>query len=85
MGLAIGDAYGAGFKFKDEVFVRERNTLTQYYDHKLGMVSDLYTDDTQMSLALYELLLPEEAWSPENIAEYFVRSYTWGAPGIGKL
>lgn len=73
--LAIGDAYGAGFEFKDEQFVRAHNDLTRYYPHELNNETGVYTDDTQMSIALAELLLSGDSWNHENVASAFVRCY----------
>jgi ADP-ribosylglycohydrolase len=71
--IAIGDAYGSGFEFVDPKIVEKNNTLERYYAHP---TSDLeggqYTDDTQMSLAIAELLIDESEWTPELIAQKFV-------------
>ncbi|MET7773123.1 ADP-ribosylglycohydrolase family protein [Nocardia sp. NPDC005366] len=75
--LAIGDAYGAGFEYADPAFIAERNTLAGYVQHPthLGIRPGAYTDDTQMTLAIAELLVSGESWSREQLAEYFVRAY----------
>lgn len=56
--IAIADAYGMGFEFIDQKIVNEENNLDNYRHH--GFHSELwpgqYTDDTQMSIALYEYL-----------------------------
>lgn len=63
-GIFIGDAYGAGFEFKNSMLVH--NDGQQYYNHPTHMASDgsenslragQYTDDTQMSIAVAETLL----------------------------
>jgi ADP-ribosylglycohydrolase len=73
---AIGDAYGAGFEFAWRTKIRNKNNLTQYeahpnYRHMCGM----YTDDTQMSIALAELILSGKEWTPFNIASAFVEAF----------
>lgn len=58
---AIGDAYGAGFEFRDLDFIFQNNDLTQY--HKHGLYTEIYkryTDDTQMAIAISELLLEDD-------------------------
>jgi ADP-ribosylglycohydrolase len=70
---AIGDAYGAGFEFRDMDFIRENNHLQAYFRHGLyESIFKTYTDDTQMALAIAELVLEEKNWTPEKIADKFV-------------
>lgn len=74
--IAIGDAYGAGFEFVDEDIIERENTLEKYYGSRIDdLKAGQYTDDTQMSLAIVELMLSEEEWSKENIARYFIHAF----------
>lgn len=75
--LAIGDAYGAGFEYSPAEFVAEHNTLAGYVQRpgRFGITPGQYTDDTQMTLAIAELLLADEAWTSENLADRFVAAY----------
>ena len=70
--LAIGDAYGAGFEYASEM--NQYNDLSKYVQHprhlKLG--PGMYTDDTQMSIAIAELIVSGDEWTPLNIANRFV-------------
>ncbi len=72
--LAIGDAYGAGFEYADKKFIQEKNTLQGYVQHPRhkDIQPGRYTDDTQMSIAIAELLIEKKEWTPKNIAEKFV-------------
>lgn len=79
--IAIGDAYGAGFEFKNSMLVN--NKLDVYYSHPTHMASDgsgdslkpgQYTDDTQMSIAVSEVLLGDD-WSKEAFANSFVNCF----------
>jgi len=73
---AIGDAYGAGFEFRKEEFIKANNTLTAYHSH--GLYTEIYkkyTDDTQMAIAIAELLLEEEDWTQEKVADKFVEVF----------
>lgn len=73
--LAIGDAYGAGFEYAPEM--TKYNDLSRYVQHPrhLGTLPGMYTDDTQMSLAIAEALIDEEPWRPLNLATRFVQVY----------
>ncbi len=73
--LAIGDAYGAGFEFSPREKIRKYNNLTAYQRHEKGIPPGRYTDDTQMSLALAELLIEGVEWTRENIADAFVNCF----------
>ncbi len=56
--LAIGDAYGAGFEFRNPLYVRAFNRLDRYRRPALTLGrGGRYTDDTQMTLAVGEALL----------------------------
>jgi len=74
--LAIGDAYGAGFEYVERKDVHPNNDLS-YHQHPkhLGTKPGMYTDDTQMSLAIAELILEEQSWTPLNIANKFVEVF----------
>jgi ADP-ribosylglycohydrolase len=74
--MAIGDAYGAGFEYRGNKYVAEHNDLSRYHPHGLGdLEPGCYTDDTQMSIALSELMLSNEAWTIDNIAKRFFTTY----------
>jgi ADP-ribosyl-[dinitrogen reductase] hydrolase len=73
--IAIGDAYGAGFEFSGREKIRAYNTLTAYVPHELGIAAGCYTDDTQMSVAISEVLLSQEAMSSDVFADAYVRCY----------
>ncbi len=70
---AIGDAYGAGFEFQTLDFILKNNNLRQYHAH--GHYKEIYkryTDDTQMAIAIAELLLETEDWNEIKVADKFV-------------
>ncbi len=80
LGIAIGDTFGAGYEFVrnyDRDKLQEIN-IAEYrahpspnYKHKKGR----YTDDTQMSIAVAELLISGQEFNLENLADFFVRCY----------
>ena len=73
---AIGDAYGAGFEFVDEHIVRQENTLQCYRQHQkhLSVLPGMYTDDTQMGIAVAECLL-QDCFTEEGLANAFVSAF----------
>ena len=73
---AIGDAYGAGFEFASFDVIRSKNNLSQYIPHPIfPEVYKKYTDDTQMALAISELIISNKEWTKLNIAEKFVEVF----------
>ncbi|MDX8149933.1 ADP-ribosylglycohydrolase family protein [Lentzea sp. BCCO 10_0061] len=75
--LAIGDAYGAGFEYADPDFVAAHNTVRGYVQNPglSGLHPGRYTDDTQMTIAVAEMLLSGASWTQTNLAEQFVRTF----------
>ena len=77
--IAIGDAYGAGFEFAPQEEVDQFNTVTEYRRHHLGgdtaLPAGCYTDDTQMSIALSEVLFQGGPYTRESFAEAFVSAF----------
>lgn len=78
---AVGDAYGAGFEFNQSAYEANKNDLSDYVRHMghPGLLPGMYTDDTQMSIALAELLLATTAngwdWNPFQIADAFLAAF----------
>lgn len=74
--LAIGDAYGAGFEYVEREIIHRYNNLN-YRQHPkhLGTKPGMYTDDTQMSLGITELILENKDWTDLNIANKFVEVF----------
>ncbi|GLQ98217.1 ADP-ribosylglycohydrolase family protein [Dyella mobilis] len=73
--IAIGDAYGAGFEFAPREKIERFNTLMRFVPHETGIAAGHYTDDTQMSIAVCEVLLSGGPASSDEFAEAFVRCY----------
>ncbi|MCI0711729.1 MAG: ADP-ribosylglycohydrolase family protein [Chloroflexi bacterium] len=70
--LAVGDAYGAGFEYASENL--HHNDLSRYVAHPRHheICPGCYTDDTQMTLAVAELIEEGVEWTSLNIADKFV-------------
>ena len=73
---AIGDSYGFCFEFVDPKFVARNNDLS-YHQHPefSDVLPGVYSDDTQMQLALAELIVSGSDWSPIIVANHFVEVY----------
>lgn len=73
--LAVGDAYGAGFEYATEM-IEPHNDLSRYIQHpRHNILPGCYTDDTQMTLAIAELIIKGQDWTPFNIASKFVEVF----------
>jgi len=74
--LAIGDAYGAGFEFAPREIIKKHNNLSEYISHqKHKLIPGSYTDDTQMNIAIAEMLIEGKEWTPLNLADRFVEVF----------
>ena len=74
--LAVGDAYGAGFEYVNRSYITQFNDLSQYVKHpRHRIMPGCYTDDTQMSLAIAEMLVNGVPWTPINLATHFVDAF----------
>lgn len=75
---AIGDAYGFGFEYADVNL--PLNDLTRYVQHPTygleeGITPGRYTDDTQMSIAVAEMLVNREFMNEYTLAHKFVETF----------
>ncbi|MBB6050623.1 ADP-ribosylglycohydrolase family protein [Armatimonas rosea] len=74
LSIAVGDAYGAGFEFESpEVVARENDG--RHYRKRAGFTPGHYTDDTQMTLAIWEAVRLGEPFTPRYLADRFVFVY----------
>lgn len=72
---AIGDAFGAGYEYTGRVpRAKIKLVYVQHPTHR-STLPGMYTDDTQMSLALAELLVEGRAWNAYNLAAKFVEVF----------
>jgi len=76
---AIFDGYGFGFEYADPKFVAKRNNLRTFQSHpKWKTKPGTYSDDTQMQVALAELMLRQplpSTWSLGDIAQSFLSTF----------
>lgn len=78
--IALGDAYGAAFEWAPVEFVKEHNDglhyATRTSKHGSVMGGGVYTDDTQMTLAVAETILSRPAeYRPAIFAASFLNAY----------
>lgn len=74
--LAIGDAYGAGFEYAPLDFIKTHNNLFTYVKHpRHKLIPGSYTDDTQMSIAITEMIVSQQLWTRQNLADKFVEAF----------
>ena len=77
LGIAIGDAFGAGYENLQRSIVKRFFFSNRYGKNPLFELHTpgTYTDDTQASLAVAELLFSGEKFSHENLARYLYCAY----------
>lgn len=75
LGIAVGDAFGAAFEGKYRKKVAKKFQLEYYRPGGRGWKKGKYTDDTQMSIAVSELILSQKEFSKYNLAEQFLYVY----------
>ncbi len=73
--IAVGDAYGACFEWIERWIIIPENKL-QYKAVAASVIKPgCYTDDTQMTLAITELMLEDAEFTPHNLARKFVECF----------
>lgn len=75
--IAQGDAYGAGFEYVDRSNHAHwaLHRVDAYVRHPTHRCCSVYTDDTQMSIAVAEVLLAGPPFTREAFADAFVRCF----------
>lgn len=73
--IAIFDSYAYGFEYAYPSGHRQ-NDLRCYYSHpKWRQIPGQYSDDTEMSIAVAELLVEQQEWTPLNVASKFIEVF----------
>jgi len=77
--MALFDAYAEGFEYVQPAFIDKHHKLTGYVQHPkwVNMKPGSYTDDTQMALAIAELMLRKDPakWTAYDVAETFTFTF----------
>ena len=73
---AIGDAFGAGYEYVKHkgLYDVDKLSYVQHPRHR-DTTPGMYTDDTQMSIAIAELLVSGDDFNAYNVADYFVTCF----------
>jgi len=73
---AIGDAYGVAFEVSaSKEQIRNFNNLEYVRVHPSLIKKGEYTDDTQMMIANAEMILSDEPWTRESVANHFAEAF----------
>jgi len=90
LGIAIGDAYGAGLEFQDRNWIRTNVDFTKFINKRTDInvpekaifTIDYkewdYTDDTEMTIAVAKALMSGEEFSDDLLVKYFTDEYLLG-------
>ena len=92
LGIAIGDAYGAGVEFQDRNWIRNNVDFTKFYNKRNSIsVSEEkkeiftkgynewdYTDDTEMTIGVIKALISREVFSEELLVKMWDDEYKKG-------
>src|SRR5690348_6298820 len=81
LGLAVGDAAGAPFEgIPADVVYRQFGSIHRMLADASDVEPLYYTDDTEMTISVAEVLVEEKAIDPARLAAAFGRNYS---PGRG--
>jgi ADP-ribosyl-[dinitrogen reductase] hydrolase len=80
LGIAIGDAFGAGYEFLEggRRAINSEFEFSKYKKHPnpdFQHIAGRYTDDTQMSIAVAETLLYSKQFDSLSLANHFVKAF----------
>ena len=92
LGIAIGDAYGAGLEFQDREWIRKHVDFSRFINarssiqvptHKLkDFIEDYhpwdYTDDTEMTIGVIRALIEEAPFDQDLLVEKWKEEYQRG-------
>ncbi len=97
LGIAVGDAFGAGVEFQDRDFIREVVDFSKFINLRgqikieesrkeiftLNYHPWDYTDDTEMTMGLIKALISEEQFSKELLLKMWILEYENGIASKG--
>lgn len=92
LGIAIGDAFGAGVEFQDYEWIQQQVDFSKFINaraniqvpaaQKAAFVKNYlpwdYTDDTEMTIGLIKALLDDRPFSEALLLEYWEKEYALG-------
>jgi len=92
LGIAIGDAFGAGVEFQDRNWIRNNIDFTKFVNvrntikvspEKIGVFTENYrdwdyTDDTEMTIGVIKALLSSREFSTDLLVRKWREEYDYG-------
>jgi ADP-ribosylglycohydrolase len=90
LGIAIGDAYGAGLEFQDRYWIRNNIDFSCFINkrtdinipekdlYKINYKEWDYTDDTEMTIAVTKAILSDKPFTNELLVNSFIKEYQLG-------
>lgn len=80
LGIAVGDAFGAGIEFQDRDWIKDNVDFTKFVNEREGERAEgyepgLYSDDTEHSIGLMEALMSRRPFSEGLLLEMWKREY----------
>lgn len=92
IGIAVGDAFGAGIEFQDRNWIRENIDFTKFINvrNQISVPSDKlqpfvknyrnwqYTDDTEMTVGVLKALSSDEKFTEELLVQKWTEEYQLG-------
>jgi ADP-ribosylglycohydrolase len=92
LGVAIGDAFGAGIEFQSRDWIRENVDFTAYVNKRegpwaVGYTPGKYTDDTEMTVGLMKALIETGdkygELTKDTLLSFWLREYNEGKEKFG--
>jgi ADP-ribosylglycohydrolase len=89
LGIAIGDAFGAGLEFQDRHWIRQHVDFTRFINKRSDINTTKkevflidyhewdYTDDTEMSIAICKAIMSGKELSEELLIAFFLEEYNY--------
>ncbi len=80
LGIAIGDAFGAGIEFQDRNWIRENIDFTRFVNQREGKSGEnyqpgFYSDDTEHSIGMVKALMDPREFSRDLLLELWKAEY----------
>jgi ADP-ribosylglycohydrolase len=90
LGIAIGDAYGAGLEFQDRNWIRQHVDFTTFINRRTDINTPKkeiftidyhewdYTDDMEMSIAVAKAIMSNAPFEENMLVQHFLDEYNLG-------
>ena len=75
LGISFGDAFGVAFEGKNKNKIAKEFQFNHYNPGGIGWKRGVYSDDTQMSIAIAELLISGKKFNKISLTKRFLEVY----------